>query len=71
MFHGGHPVLKYQIAKTAVTTNYNEQVRLSKEKSTDKIDSIVSAVMAIGGYMYGDAQMITDIPGLKDGNESN
>lgn len=71
LFHGGHPVLKYQIAKTAVTTNYSEQVRLSKEKSTDKIDSIVSAVMAIGGYMYGDAQMITDIPGLKDGNESN
>lgn len=66
LFHGGHPILKWQIGKAAVTSNVNQQIRLSKDKSTDKIDALVSMAMSVGGYMYSEQPTITNIPGLRD-----
>ena len=46
--HGGHPVLTWMAGNVAVEIDAAENMKPSKKKSTERIDGIVAAVMAIG-----------------------
>lgn len=46
--HGGHPVLRWNAANVTVETDAAENIKPSKKKSTERIDGVVAAVMAIG-----------------------
>ena len=48
LLHGGHKVLAWQASNVAVTHDHAENIKPSKSKSTERIDGIVSLVMAIG-----------------------
>jgi len=64
-FHGGHPILEWMIGNTMVTQDNNDKIRPCRKNSTDKIDGIVSSLMALGAWMFDEDQMIDEIPGLK------
>jgi phage terminase large subunit-like protein len=63
LFHGGNPVLAWMIGNTMLSQNNNDQVRPDRKNSTDKIDGIVSALMAIGAWLYDDDKVI-ELAGL-------
>lgn len=44
--HGGHPVLRWNASNVCVLTDPAQNIKPSKQHSTEKIDGIVSAVMA-------------------------
>lgn len=48
LVHNGNPVLRWMASNTAVYTDPNENIRPVKDKSTEKIDGIVAAIMALG-----------------------
>ncbi len=48
LIHNGNPILRWMAANTAVYTDPNENVRPVKDKSSEKIDGIVAAVMGLG-----------------------
>ena len=52
--HGGHPVLRWNASNVAVETDAAGNLKPSKNKSTEKIDGIVSLIMGIGGVMARD-----------------
>jgi len=64
LFHGGNPVLTWMIGNTMLSQNNNDQVRPDRKNSTDKIDGIVSSLMAIGAWLYDDEKTIDHIAGL-------
>ena len=45
--HGGNPVLRWMAGNVVVETDAAENVKPTKAKSTEKIDGIVAAVMAL------------------------
>ena len=45
--HGGHPVLRWMMDNIFVRTDPAGNIKLDKEKSTEKIDGAVAAVMAL------------------------
>lgn len=54
--HGGHPVLRWMASNVAIHRDCNENIRPDKAKSTERIDGIVAACMAIGSLMLTPAQ---------------
>jgi len=46
--HGGHPVLTWMAGNVAVDKDSAENMKPCKKKSTERIDGIVAAVMAVG-----------------------
>jgi phage terminase large subunit-like protein len=46
--HGNHPVLSWMAQNVAVQSDHQGNIKPSKAKSTERIDGIVSLVMAIG-----------------------
>jgi phage terminase large subunit-like protein len=49
LLHGGHPVLAWQASNVAIQQDSAAgNIKPSKAKSTERIDGIVSLVMAIG-----------------------
>lgn len=46
--HGDHPVLSWMAANVAVQSDHQQNIKPSKAKSTERIDGIVSLVMALG-----------------------
>lgn len=46
--HGGHPVLMWMAGNVAVEKDSAENIKPCKKKSTERIDGIVAAVMAVG-----------------------
>ncbi len=53
--HFGNPVLRWMLASTLVKTDPAGNIKLDKEKSTQKIDGIVAAIMALGEWMTAQA----------------
>ena len=45
--HGGHPVLRWCMDNAVVQTDAAGNIKLSKEKATEKIDLAVALVMAL------------------------
>ena len=48
LLHGGHPVLAWQAGNVAIQHDHNGNIKPSKAKSNERIDGIVSLVMALG-----------------------
>ena len=54
--HGGHPVLAWQASNVAIQTDSAAgNIKPSKARSTERIDGIVSLVMAIGLWQVATA----------------
>ena len=49
--HGGHPVLRWNMDNTFVRTDPAGNLKLDKEKSTEKVDGAVALVMALDRAM--------------------
>jgi phage terminase large subunit-like protein len=49
--HGGNPVTRWMAANVAVTRDPAGNLKPAKDKSTERIDGIVAAIMAIGRAM--------------------
>ena len=49
--HGGHPVLRWNMANVKVLDDTNDNIRPSKKHSTEKIDGSVALIMALGRAM--------------------
>ena len=45
--HGGHPVLRWMMDNIFVRTDPAGNIKPDKEKSTEKIDGAVAAIMAL------------------------
>jgi phage terminase large subunit-like protein len=48
LLHGGHPVLTWQAGNVAIQSDYAGNIKPKKDKDTERIDGIVSLVMALG-----------------------
>jgi phage terminase large subunit-like protein len=48
LVHNGNPILRWMASNAAVYTDPNDNVRPVKDKSSEKIDGIVAAVMGLG-----------------------
>jgi len=48
LLHGGHPVLSWQASNVAVQQDHAGNKKVSKAKSSERIDGIVSLIMALG-----------------------
>ena len=65
--HGGHPVLRWMMDNIFIRTDPAGNIKPDKEKSTEKIDGAVAAIMALdrairgGGY---DGSSVYDGRGL-------
>ncbi len=46
--HAGHPVLSWMAGNVAIQVDHQQNIKPSKSKSTERIDGIVSLVMALG-----------------------
>jgi len=46
--HGGNPVFRWMAGNTVIETDSADNIKPSKKKSTERIDGIVSTIMAIG-----------------------
>ena len=49
--HGGYPVLRWMVSHVSVETDAGGNLKPSKKKSTDRIDGLVAAIMALSGAM--------------------
>ncbi|MDH5524510.1 MAG: terminase large subunit [Desulfobulbaceae bacterium] len=48
------PVLRWMFRNAVAYTDTNDNIKLDKKKSQDKIDGLIALANAIGGYMSGD-----------------
>lgn len=53
--HFGNPVLRWMLASTVTKTDPAGNIKPDKEKSVQKIDGIVAAIMALGEWMTAQA----------------
>ena len=65
--HNGHPVLRWNMDNIFVRTDPAGNLKIDKEKSTEKVDGAVALVMALdraeknndGGSVYDTRDMLT------------
>lgn len=46
--HGGHPILRWNASNVVVTMDPNQNIKINKAKSTEKVDGMVSLAMTVG-----------------------
>jgi phage terminase large subunit-like protein len=62
--HSGCPVMRWMVGNVAAERDKNDNIRPSKSKSADKIDGVVSTIMAIGlALQAGDTTSIYETSG--------
>lgn len=49
--HGGNPVTRWQCGNVTIEMDASENVKITKSKSSEKVDGMVALVMAIGEWM--------------------
>jgi phage terminase large subunit-like protein len=54
--HGAHPVLRWMASNVAVTQDPAGNLKPDKAKSTERIDGIVAALMALGRAMHAEEE---------------
>lgn len=54
--HGGHPAFRWQVGNAVIDTDAAENIKVTKNKSRDKVDAVVAAVMAVGRASANEAQ---------------
>jgi len=57
--HGGHPILRWMAGNVVVRFDENLNFAPAKKRSREKIDGIVSTVMAVGLACVGEEQVIS------------
>ena len=62
--HGGNPVLRWMASNVAVEQDAAGNLKPSKARSSEKIDGIVSAIMAIGRAMVTEGASVYDTRGM-------
>ena len=45
--HGGNPVMRWMMSNVAIESDAADNVKISKKRSTEKVDGIVALVMAL------------------------
>jgi phage terminase large subunit-like protein len=55
--HGGNPVLAWQSDNAVTIEDANQNIRVSKKHSSEKVDGIVALAMAIGVLDTAEAQL--------------
>lgn len=66
--HGGHPVLSWQANNVAIERDAADNIKPSKDKSTERIDGIVALCMALGEaarHTEGEGESVYDTRGLE------
>ena len=48
--HGGNPVTRWQMSHAVAETNQDDLVRISRKRSSDKVDGVVAMLMALERY---------------------
>ena len=48
--HGNNPVMRWQMSNAVEINDTNENIRISKKHSREKVDGVISAIMAIGEF---------------------
>lgn len=48
--HGGHPVLRWNIANVVIKKDANDNIRINKEESSEKVDGVAALATAIKTY---------------------
>jgi len=51
--HGGNPVMRWMCSNVMVVQDAAANIKISREKSKEKVDGMVALVMAFGEYMTG------------------
>lgn len=59
--HGGHPVLRWMASHVAVEMDAAGNVKLSKKKSTERIDGLVATVMGLGRALAAPPEVEAEI----------
>jgi len=49
--HFNNPVLRWMMSNVVIYTDPNENIKVVKHKSTDKVDGVISLIMAIGQWL--------------------
>ncbi len=49
--HGGNPVLRWMFDSIAMRTDPAENIKIDKDKSTDRVDGMVALVMGLDGAL--------------------
>jgi len=49
--HGNNPVLRWMASNVSITSDPADNIKIDKKKSSEKVDGMVSAVMAVAGWM--------------------
>lgn len=52
--HGGNPIFRWMMSNVMIYQDANENIKPSKKSSKDKIDGVVSAIIAFAAYWSGD-----------------
>ena len=55
IIHGGNPVLRWQIQNVQLRTDPAGNIKADKQRSTEKIDGVISTIMGIGEWMHEDS----------------
>lgn len=48
--HGNNPVMRWQISNAVEINDTNENIRISKKHSREKVDGVIAGIMSIGEY---------------------
>lgn len=59
--HGGNPILRWMASNVTIRTGATGNIKMDKEKSTEKIDGMVALAMAIG---RSNASTVAAVPGI-------
>ena len=57
--HGANPVLRWMASNVAVETDAAGNLKPSNKKSTERIDGIVAAIMALGRAMQQPEEQVS------------
>lgn len=69
ILHDGNPVTRWMLSNVELTTDPAGNIKPDKKKSSEKIDGIVSTVMALGIIMTSDLLFVTDGPSRYESEE--
>jgi len=60
LLHDGNPVTRWMLSNIELTTDPAGNIKPDKAKSSEKIDGIVAAIVAIGVMLAKDLKLVTD-----------
>lgn len=62
--HGNNPVMRWQMSNAVEISNTNEDVRISKKHSREKVDGVITGIMSLGEYQRHNWAEEEEEPGI-------